>query len=120
MTALSHYPSGSISATGVGPEKPLGEGVRELASGIVPRYQALERLEMLAMELLHVFYVEAFAVLTKMGATAKFFDELYGGRIVCFESVGVVANNVDPSRTSFSAGAYERAIVACRCESHLE
>ena len=86
----------------------------------MPDHHALECLEILPMEFLQIFHIEAFAVLAEMGAATQFFDELYRGRIVCLEPVGVVADNIDPGGTAFSAGAYECAIVPCRCESHLE
>ena len=90
-------------------EKPLGEGVRELAGRVMPDHHALECLEILLMKFVQIFHIEAVAVLAEMGAATQFFDELYCGRIVCLESVGVVADNIDPSGTAFSTGAYDVA-----------
>jgi len=80
----------------------------------------LECREILPVEFLQIFDIEAFAVLAEMGAALKFFDELYCGCIICFDAVGIVADNIDPGGTAFSAGAYQRAIVPCRCESYLK
>jgi hypothetical protein len=57
------YRAGGHSA-----RKPLGEGVRELAGRVVLDHQALECLEILPMEILQIFHVEAFAVLAEMGS----------------------------------------------------
>jgi hypothetical protein len=75
----------------------------------MPNHQALECLEILPMKSLQIFHIEAFAILAEMGAATQYFDELYRGRIVCLEPVGVVADTIDPSGMAFSAGAYERA-----------
>jgi hypothetical protein len=39
---------------------------------------------------------------------------------MALEAVGVVAHDIDPGGKTLSARAYERTIVSCRCESHLE
>src|SRR4249920_1407478 len=117
MDLLSSYTGESISEAGIRPEKPLGEGVRELAIGVMPDYQASECLEILPIEPLQIFHIEAFAIFAQMRAALKLFDELYSGRIVYLEAVGVVADNIDPSGTACSAGTNQRAIMPCRCES---
>jgi hypothetical protein len=37
-----------------------------------------------------------------------------------FRTCRVVANNIDPGGTAFSAGTYQCGIVSCQCESHLD
>jgi hypothetical protein len=45
---LSRYRGGRTGQVGIRPEKPLGEGVRELAGRVVLDHQALECLEILS------------------------------------------------------------------------
>jgi hypothetical protein len=65
---LSRFGSRRSSQVGIGPEKPLGEGIRELAGRVMTGHKASECLEILPMEFLQILHIEAFAVLAEMGA----------------------------------------------------
>jgi hypothetical protein len=65
---LSRYGSGGVGEVGIGPEKPLGEGVREFAGRVMLNHQPLECLEVFPMEFLQIFCIEAFAVLAEVGS----------------------------------------------------
>jgi hypothetical protein len=49
---LSRFGSRRSSQVGIGPEKPLGEGIRELAARVMLDYYTLKCLEMFPMEFL--------------------------------------------------------------------
>lgn len=101
-------------------EHPASEGVAELAVRIVLGDQLQEALIVRFVQSSEIVPVESLGVLAEMRSAADTLDQLHRGGVVGLETLGVVADQVDPGAAALLASADQRAVVPGRGEADLE